>query len=133
MLKHEETEILAPRKRPTKLPCARYNMEVCLNANCNNRIYRLTTAQQRKLDLAQRGRAEQCVPNVCDVAECKKRIYPDFIKLSFCIKAECPNLQRDKVQCRLKPKHKGKISLEHKHHTLRMHKGSSKGWHYRKL
>ncbi|MBX5329192.1 MAG: hypothetical protein QHH18_04410 [Candidatus Bathyarchaeota archaeon] len=132
IFKLEDVEILAPIKR-RGLPCSKDKANVCLDANCKRRIYTLTKAQLKKLELAQELTDEECTPSICEVEGCKKRLYPKFIKLSFCIKAKCPNLQRDKVQCKLKPKPKGRFSLERKGHTLRMHKGTDKGWFYRKM
>jgi hypothetical protein len=129
-LKYEDTEIFAPIKRKKRLPCS--NVKVCLNAVCSKRIYTLTKAQVKKLELAQELTDKECVPSICDVDGCRKRVYPKFIKLSFCIKAECPNLQLDKVQCKLKSKPIGRVSLERKESTIRL-RGKVSGWHYRKV
>jgi len=137
--KSEDTEILAPTIRKPKLPCA-IGM-TCLNANCKRRTYTLSDEQMKAIESVQENvdfidfdHDIEMVPNICDNTKCRKRLYPKFIKLSFCIKANCPYLDLEHTQCKLKPKPISRIiTFEKRQHTLRMHRGSEKGWHYRKL
>jgi len=123
--KSEDVEILAPTIRKLKLPCA-IGM-TCLNAYCKRRTYTLNEKQMKALESV-RNLEVEIVPNICDNAKCRKRLYPKFIRLSFCIKAICPHLDLEHTQCKLKPKPICKvITFEKRQHTLRMHRGSEKG------
>jgi len=145
--KVEETEILAPQKRKKALPCS--VGRTCLDAYCKRRVYNLSEAQitrhyvssttriassktLERLEALTEDDGIERIPNICDVQKCRKRQYPNFIRMSYCIKAKCKWLDTEKTQCRLRPK-RGRVTLEQYHHTLRMHSGHDKGWHYRKL
>lgn len=85
IFKPKDVEILAPIKRKG-LPCSKDKTNVCLNYNCKRRIYTLTKAQVRNLELS-----NELHSDACDIKDCKKKLYPKFIKLSFCIKSKSPN------------------------------------------
>jgi len=128
-LKAEETEILAPTIRKPNLPCA--VDRTCLNAYCKKRVYTLSEAQIKLLTSAQEQTDDEVVPDICDVQKCRKRLYPKFIKLSFCIKAKCKYLNLPRLQCNLKPK-KHRLDLGRHETTLRA-RWKAGGWYYRKV
>lgn len=123
-------EIFAPTKRSKSLPCSN---KTCLNDTCSRREYVLTKAQKKRLELAQRlVKDKECVPSICTVERCRRRVYPRFIKMSFCVKAKCPNLEENKAQCSLRPKPSGRVSLERRASIIRQ-RGKTSGWFYRKV
>jgi hypothetical protein len=72
-------------------------------------------------------------PILCDLLKCKKRLCVEkTVKVTLCEKRKCKNLDLNRLQCRLAPR-RSRVAFGKPSGTLRMHKGSDKGWHYREM
>ena len=63
---------------------------------------------------------------------CQCKNDDDSIKITFCRKACCPNLDEENTECKKHRKPKGRLDLRPKHTTLR-NRGTSSGWYYRDI
>ena len=62
--------------------------------------------------------------------ECKNEA--GSVRISFCRKACCPNLDEAKTECTRHRKPKGTLDLRHRPTTLRQN-WKAGGWHYRNI
>ena len=63
---------------------------------------------------------------------CESKNNAESIKISFCRKAGCPNLDEKNTECKKHREPKGRLDLRHRPTTLRQN-WKAGGWHYRNI